>query len=62
MKIKSIRVKDGAVVAAKQGLTHLKTATKHTTDLIVGNTRVTIMVKVLTGESVANAEVKNTDT
>jgi len=80
------RVEDGAVVAAKQKMTHMKTTTKHTTDLmtskppagfyelvlsatpvkadarIVGNTGVTLTVKVLTSVSVANAEVKITDT
>jgi len=80
------RVEDGAVVAAKQSMTHMKTTTKYTTDLmtsnppagfyelvltaspvkadprIVGNTGVTLTVKVLTSVSVANAEVKITDT
>ena len=75
-----------AVVAAKLGLTHMKTTIKHTTDLktsklpagfyelvlsaspvkadarIVGKIGLTIMVKVLTDVSVANAEVKITDT
>jgi len=80
------RVEDGAVVAAKQPLTHMKTTAKHTTDLMasnppagfyelvltaspakpdprfVGNTGVNLQVKVLSKVSVANAEVKITDT
>merc|ERR1712227_258475 len=31
------RVEDGAVVAAKQPLTHMKTTAKHTTDLMASN-------------------------
>ena len=75
------RVEDGAVVAAKQALTHMKTTTKYTTDLMtskppsgfyelvltatpakadpryVGNTGVTLSVKVLTSVKVQNAEL-----
>ena len=79
------RVDDGAVVAAKQSLTHMKTTPKYTTDLMtakppsgfyelivtatpakadaryVGITGVSLSVKVLTSVSVANAEVKISD-
>jgi len=79
------RQEDGAVVAAKQPLTHMVTTTKHTMDLMassppsgfyelvltaspvkadtrfVGNTGVTITVKVLTTVSVDNAELKIVD-
>jgi len=79
------RQEDGAVVAAKQSLTHMVTTTKHTMDLMaanppagfyelsltatpvkadarfVGNTGVTLTVKVLTTISVDNAELKVVD-
>jgi len=79
------RQEDGAVVAAKQSLTHMVTTTKHTMDLMaanppagfyelvltaspvkadtrfVGNTGVTLTVKVLTTISVDNAELKVLD-
>lgn len=79
------RQEDGAVVAAKQSLTHMVTTTKHTVDLMaanppagfyelaltatpvkadarfVGNTGVTLTVKVLTTITVDNAEVKVVD-
>merc|ERR1711892_1064585 len=79
------RQEDGAVVAAKQSLTHMVTTTKHTVDLMaanppagfyelaltatpvkadarfVGNTGVTLTVKVLTTITVDNAELKVVD-
>lgn len=79
------RQEDGAVVAAKQSLTHMVTTTKHTMDLMaanppagfyelsltatpvkadarfVGNTGVTLTVKVLTTITVDNAELKMVD-
>jgi len=79
------RQEDGAVVAAKQSLTHMVTTTKHTMDLMaanppagfyelsltatpvkadarfVGNTGVTLTVKVLTTITVDNAELKVVD-
>jgi len=79
------RQEDGAVVAAKQPLTHMVTTTKHTVDLMtanppagvyelvltaspvkadarfVGNTGVTLTVKVLTSIGVENAEFKVLD-
>lgn len=79
------RQEDGAVVAAKQSLTHMFTTTKHTVDLMaanppagfyelaltatpvkadarfVGNTGVTLTVKVLTTITVDNAELKVVD-
>lgn len=79
------RVDDGAVVAAKQSLTHMKTTPKYTTDLMksspqsgfyellltatpakadsrfVGMKSVSLTVKVLTSVTIANAEVKITD-
>merc|ERR1711892_547803 len=79
------RQEDGAVVAARQSLTHMVTTTKHTVDLMaanppagfyelaltatpvkadarfVGNTGVTLTVKVLTTITVDNAELKVVD-
>merc|ERR1719431_1876982 len=79
------RQEDGAVVAAKQSLTHMVTTTKHTMDLMaanppagfyelsltatpvkadarfVGNTGVTLTVKVLTNINVDKAELKVVD-
>jgi len=79
------RQEDGAVVAAKQSLTHMVTTSKHTVDLMatnppagfyemsltatpvkadtrfVGNTGVTLTVKVLTTITVDNAEMKVLD-
>merc|ERR1712142_995312 len=79
------RQEDGAVVAAKQSLTHMVTTNKHTMDLMaanppagfyelsltttpvkadtrfVGNTGVTLTVKVLTTITVDNAELKVLD-
>jgi len=79
------RQEDGAVVAAKQSLTHMVTTTKYTMDLMaanppagfyelvltanpvkadtrfVGNTGVTLTVKVLTTISVDNVELKVLD-